>query len=512
MDSPVEKKSVQISLRRNNASYFRREVAVRLVRAYLQGTLLESADRIPYDMRPKNADVPYRCCIYKERAILRLRCLSALGFAVENDDEFEPISSYAKKALQREKPEGPFLTVIDVACRGCVKARFIVTDICQGCLARPCYANCNFGAVSFIGGKSRIDSTICKNCGRCRDSCPYGAIARIHVPCEEACPVGAIHKSAEGRAEIDFEKCTGCGRCMRACPFGAIMERSQILDVARKLVAREKLVVALIAPAIVGQFPHPIEKICGALVELGFAHVQSVAAGADATTLQEADEFIERMERGERFMTTSCCPAYVESAKKHLPEILPFISETPTPMGFAAKTAKELFPDCVTVFIGPCVAKRVEGERDPNVDYVLTFEELGSLFAAAGVDVAKAVEKPFERPASGQGRGFAITGGVAGAVKTIVEAKAENNPRLSEIKVNPIAVDGLSPSGLRMLKVYATKSCPGNLVEVMTCEGGCVGGAGVLGDPKRATKEIQKLVQQSPNLVDSLKENDEKLQ
>ena len=80
---------------------------------------------------------------------------------------------------------------------------------------------------------------------------------------------------------------------MRACPFGAIMERSQILGVARRLVEREKPLVALIAPAIVGQF-YPIEKICGALLQLGFDHILTVAAGADKTAVFEAEEFIER--------------------------------------------------------------------------------------------------------------------------------------------------------------------------------------------------------------------------
>ena len=75
-------------------------------------------------------------------------------------------------------------------------------------------------------------------------------------------------------------------------------------------------------------------------------------------------------------------------------------------------------------------------------------------------------------------------------------------PSLKGVEVKPICVDGLSPTGIRTLKLYATKSCPGNLVEVMTCEGGCVGGAGALGNPKVATREIKKLVEKSPKLVD----------
>lgn len=499
----AEQNAVDTTVKQNYATFFRREVAVRILRAYFQGTLVETIDRIPYDMRPKNSEANFRCCVYKERAIIRLRCLSALGFSVENDDEFEPLSEYAKKALTREEPSQQVMTVVDVACKGCVKTRYMVTELCQSCLARPCQVNCKFGAVSFVNGRSHIDSTKCKNCGMCQNSCPYGAILKLHVPCEEACPVGAIHKGSDGTAEIDFNKCTACGRCMRACPFGSVMELSQLIDVARKLVEKKRPVVALIAPAIVGQFDAvSLERICGALQQVGFDHVQSVAAGADTTTLCEAEEFIERMKEGERFMTTSCCPAYVETVSKHIPELLPFVSSTPTPMAYAAKVAKKLYPDCVTVFIGPCVAKRAEGLKNPDVDYVLTFQELKSLFRAADIEPAEAPELPFEAPASAQGRGFPITGGVADAVKTIVETTTDIYPSLSDVKVAPVLVDGLTPAALKLLKVYATKACPGNLVEIMTCEGGCVGGAGAIGNPRKATQEIKKLVAQSPRLME----------
>lgn len=494
--------SLDTSVKQDFASFLRQDVVVRILAAYFRGELLETIDKLPFEMRPKDTEAFFRCCIYKERAIIRLRCLSALGFAVEDDDDFEPLSEYAKKALERERPSGQFLTVVDVACKGCVKSRYMVTEFCQSCLARPCQVNCKFGAISFVNGKSHIDASQCKNCGQCMKSCPYGAIMKLRVPCEEACPVGAIRKSSNGRAEIDFDKCTACGRCMRACPFGAIMACSQIIDVAKRLVERKKPVVALIAPAIVGQFNVGLEKLCGALAELGFAHIQSVAAGADTTACIEADEFIERMKQGERFMTTSCCPAYVAAVKKHMPEVLPFVSTTPTPMAYAAEEAKKAYPDCITVFIGPCVAKRAEGYDNPNVDYVLTFKELNSLFKAAEIDLENAKELPFEAPASAQGRSFPITGGVSNAVKYVVEKNVEMFPSLSGVEVRPVCVNGLSPVGIKMLKVYASKTCPGNLVEVMTCEGGCVGGAASIGNPKLAAEEVKKLVAQSPNLSD----------
>ena len=120
---------------------------------------------------------------------------------------------------------------------------------------------------------------------------------RCIVPCEEACPVGAIHKGKGARAEIDFDKCVSCGRCMRACPFGAVMERSQIIDILQKLKEAGKKVVAMVAPAIAGQFPGTVEQVVSALKQLGFSSVIEVAVGADITTRNEAKEFIERMER-----------------------------------------------------------------------------------------------------------------------------------------------------------------------------------------------------------------------
>ena len=470
----------------NNALYLRREVLTRLVRAFLRGDLAETADRIPFEMRPKKSEAPFRCCIYKERAILRLRCIAALGAPVEEDDDVTPLAEYARRALTPRKPALPVLTVIDIACRGCVEAQYHVTDLCQGCVARPC-TTCNFGAVTVVNGRAVIEKAKCRNCGRCMQLCPYQAIVKIHVPCEEACPVGAIHKGKDGTAVIDADQCTSCGRCMRACPFGAVMERSELINVL-SAIRDGKKVVALPAPAIVGQFPQALEKIAGGLKKLGFAEVLPVAIGADRTTLAEAAEFAERMKRGERFMTTSCCPAYVETARKHLPELLPFVSETPTPMRFAAMKAREQWPDCVTVFVGPCVAKRAEGMRTDEVDYVLTFEELGAWLVAADVDLDK-VEPARVAEASAQGTGFAVTGGVADAVRVVAEADGIEK---GTAPVVPVLVNGLSPAGIKQLRAYAEGDCPGNLVEVMTCAGGCVAGAGTLGNPKWATREVQK--------------------
>ena len=524
----------------DNAVYLRREVLIRMAKLYFNRRLVESVERIPLEMRPKYSKAIFRCCIYRERAILRQRLIAALGFRNEDDLDERPLKMYATAALERQMPTPPVLTVVDIACQGCPSARFFVTELCQGCLARHCITHCSFGAISCDeDGRAVIDPAKCKKCGRCREACPYSAITQLRVPCEEACPVAAIHKNEAGIAEIDFEKCTGCGRCMRRCPFAAIMERSQILDVLRAMdqfhdrpyvsqsvessedaplkisaMTREGVtsltcsesakrpVVAIVAPAIVGQFPYAYSKIFGAMRVLGFDDVFEVAVGADVTAEREAKEFVERMERGERFMTTSCCPAYIETVRRHLPELRPFVSDTATPMHYAAELVRQKTPNAIVVFIGPCVAKRFEAMRDPLVDFVLTFEELGTLFVAAGIEVSDCEDYTPEA-GSPFGRNFAITSGVAAAVQnaklTVGVNRASHEGTLpteilaSEQDVRPICVNGLSPAAIRDLRLYATKTCPGNLVEVMACEGGCVGGAGTLGSPKAATREIRKL-------------------
>jgi len=209
----------------------KREILVRLIKAFYSGDFEEQARLIPFAMRPKGCEVPYRCCIYKERAILRDRTIAGLGFSIEDNDESVRIAGLAKEALEREKPEENPLTILQTACQSCVPARVHVTDLCQGCVARPCQKVCKFGAISMVNGKSVINPAKCKNCGMCVPVCPYQAITKIIVPCEKACPVDAVGKDESGDVKIDFDKCTFCGKCVSACPFGAVHEKSQIVDV-----------------------------------------------------------------------------------------------------------------------------------------------------------------------------------------------------------------------------------------------------------------------------------------
>ena len=473
----------------------KQDVLTRLVEAFFSDNFEEKTRLIPFDMRPKGADVPFRCCIYKERAILRDRVIADLGFSIEEDNEETSLSIYAKEALEREKIDEKVLTVIGAACKGCVPNRIYVTNLCQGCVARPCQTACKFGAISIVNGKSVIDSSKCKNCKMCMAACPYNAIVKIAVPCEDACPVGAIEKDENGLAKIDHEKCISCGRCVKRCPFAAINERSQLVDILKNIKAKNEI-VAMIAPSIVGQFKGNIYHLKTAMLKAGFSEVYEVAQGADVTTLNEAKEFEERMEQGEPFMTTSCCAGYNQLRKKHLTEINKFVSDTKTPMYYTAQIVKEKHPDAKLVFVSPCVAKRKEVFENENVDFLMNYMELAALLNGRKINVEECEETPFDKESSKQARNFGVIAGVAAAVESVL-------PEHTQVK--PCIINCLNKDTIKQLKKYAKDGCcaDGNLIEVMCCEGGCIGGNATMAQQRTAKKSLQSLLDKSEDLKQS---------
>ena len=474
-------------------SRLKREILIRLIKAFYTDDFAENTRLIPYQMRPKDFEAPYRCCVYKERAILRDRAIAGLGLSIEDTDDSIHMAELATEVLEREKPEEHPLTVLQTACKGCVPSRFYVTDLCQGCVARPCISACRFGAISIQNGKSKIDTSKCKNCGMCAQVCPYQAIMKVIVPCENACPVGAIAKDDSGRARIDFDKCISCGKCLSVCPFGAVHEKSQIIDVL-KAIKQGKKVIAMVAPSMFGQLPCSPKQLKQAILDLGFYDVYEVAQGADVTTRTEAKEFVERMEDGEEFMTTSCCAGYNQFIKKHLPEIKPYVSDTKTPLFYTAEIVTENYPDAVTVFVSPCVAKRAESYDNENVDYVMNFEELGALFVAKHIQIVECEKSDYDKESSKQARNFGFSGGVAESVKASLK---------DESSVKACVINGLNKENIRLLKKFATSGvCDDgcNLVEVMCCEGGCIGGNATMNNQRTAKKLITNLSDKSKDI------------
>lgn len=449
----------------NNTMIIRRDLMSKLISMYKAGTLISEIDRLPIVLSPKNAVARGRCCIHKERAVLKYKMLPILGYSIdEEEDELTPLSDYAQRALERKQTKSTILTVVDEACTACVKTNYVVTNLCKGCVGRPCFMNCPKDAITFKeNGQAHINHSKCVNCGICKEACPYHSIVYIPIPCEEVCPVKAIQKDENGIEHIDETKCIYCGKCINACPFGSIYEVSQLFDILPAMERGEQF-VALMAPSIQSQFSNSIAEIADAVCQIGFVEAIEVAYGAMETTKREGAELHEKLEQGQAFMTTSCCPSYVELVEKHIPDMKPYVSHTKSPMYYTAEMAKEKYPNAKLVFIGPCVGKRKEVADSDLVDYMLTFEEIDTLFM--GLDIEMRVIENAPACAPMPGRGFARAGGVIAAV-------AQMYPTLD---VKSIQVANLNKKNVGLLRAYSKGKAPGNFIEVMACEGGCISG------------------------------------
>ncbi len=469
----------------NNAVEIRRDIMTRLARLIVNDELVEKIDRLPLEMRPKNYESRVRCCVHKERAVLKYKTMALLGFNVYDEtDELDNLSHYARLAMERKDETPVMMTVVDEACSSCVKSKYIVTNLCRACVARPCTYACNKGAITVGEKQAFINPDTCVNCGMCKEACPFHAIIYQPVPCEESCPVGAISKDEHGVEHIDPDKCIYCGKCMVACPFGAIFEKTMMIDIFRNIKVGKR-VVAMVAPSLGGQFKTDYGKVLTGIKKLGFSDVVEVALGANITTEHEREEFIERMEEGEPFMTTSCCPSWMNLVYKHLPEVQPYVSTTYSPMVYTAKHVKEQDPEAITVMVAPCVGKRSEGHRYKEfVDYVISYEELQALFKATETNLEELEPTQLDSSIAGHGRGFAMVGGVTESLK-----QTAPDPNI----IRGVLIDGINKQTIRQIKQYAKAGkCPeGNMIEVMSCPGGCVNGCDTINNPKTAARQIQ---------------------
>lgn len=477
----------------NDADRLKKELLTEVIKSYYNKNLLQTIDHLPIQMRPKEMEAS-RCCIYKDRAILKYRIMAALGFGIENEtDETFPLSYYARLAFKRQQLSERIISVLDIACHGCIESRYLVTSACRGCLARPCMNNCPKKCIGVHNGQARINHEACINCGKCLQVCPYHAIIRVPIPCEEACPVNAIYRNNSGKQEIDFDACISCGKCLEVCPFGAVLERSHIIDVMSAIQA-DQHVVAMVAPSIIGQFREAtLHQVTAAIQLLGFKEMEEVAFGAEETTRHEAEEFFKRMTAHEHLMTSSCCPAYTEAVKRHLPELQPFVSETFSPMYYTAEAVKKRTPQAITVFIGPCIAKKKEAQSNTNVDYVLTFEELDAWLSARDIEPASLAGCDIGRQAEGYARGFATSCGVSAAIlQSLYHSYSSAHAKDELPELDSKFINGLDRKSIKQLKLYAAGKLPANFLEVMSCEGGCVGGPCAIGKLTEATKAVKQ--------------------
>lgn len=448
------------------------QVLLEVAKLVWENKIEEDRNEIPYHIIP-GPKAQFRCCIYREREIIRERVRLAEGLCPSGKD--------TRNIVQ----------VISSACEGCPIARYVVTDNCQLCMGKACQNSCNFGAITMGHDRAHIDPEKCKECGKCSQACPYNAIADLTRPCKKSCPVNAITMDENDIVVIDEKKCIQCGACVNGCPFGAIGSKTFLTDVIRLIQAGKK-VVAMVAPAIEGQYGPDITMASWktALKKIGFADMVEVALGGDLTAAAEAAEWAEAYKEGKK-MTTSCCPAFVNMIKQHYPTLLDNMSTTVSPMCAVSRMLKEQDPETVTVFIGPCIAKKSENldlNVKDNADYVLTVGEAYAMMQAKGVDLEP--EENTYQQASVFGKRFGNGGGVTAAVLECLKETEEN----TDIKVAKCNGAAECKKALMLLKVG---KLPEDFIEGMVCVGGCVGGPARYKNENEAKKARDLLIGQA---------------
>lgn len=443
------------------------EVLKEVAKHAYEDKLLECYNDIPNKIVP-GPKPTMRCCIYKERAIVLERIRLAVGGDKSNPNVVE---------------------VIDIACDECPVDSYEVTAACRGCIAHRCEESCPVNAITFDKNqKAHINKDKCIKCGRCASVCPYSAILNRKRPCEKACKVKAISMDKNNIATIDNNKCVSCGACVYQCPFGAIMDKSFILDAIRLIKESDNnqkyKVYAIVAPSISSQFTYAkLGQVISAIKLLGFYTVIEVALGADIVAYEEAKELVDK-----GFLTSSCCPAFVKYIHNEFPNLVQNISHNLSPMATIAKYIKNSDPTGKVVFIGPCIAKKMEVQKDEVKDYVdcvLTFEELQALIDSRNIEIDKLPEDVLEN-ASYFGRIFARSGGLSDAVK---EAIKEHG--ITDFEYKPIACDGIEECRTALLKA-SKKMLAENFIEGMACTGGCIEGAGCLTHGPKDKKEVDR--------------------
>lgn len=455
-----------------NVIQIKHDVLYEVAKLAFAGELEEKRDNIAMTLIP-GPTPQFRCCIYKEREIIRQRVRLAEGKAPGLYDD------------------GNVIQVISSACEDCPISSYTVTENCQNCAGKACINACKFGAIEPGRERSHIDSTKCKECGKCAQACPYNAIAHLKRPCKFSCPVNAITYDEHGISVIDKDKCIRCGKCVHSCPFGAIGSKTYLVQVIEAIKAG-KHVYAMAAPATEGQFGDDITMASWkkAMLEVGFTEFYDVSLGADMTAAYEAEEWAEAYKDGKK-KVTSCCPAFVNMVQKHYPELAECVSTTISPMCAVSRLIKARDPEAVTVFIGPCLAKKSEvvDQKIPgNADYVLTYSEIRAMMKAKSVVLQPCGND--DQIGSVYGKRFANSGGVTAAVLQSLKESED------EIDAKVCVANGAAECKKALLLLKAAR-LPEDFIEGMACEGGCVGGPSAYNDQFSSKKNRETLLSQA---------------
>ncbi len=388
---------------------------------------------------------------------------------------------------------------------------------------------------------------LCRRCvAACKNVQKIGAIDCINRGFESCI-------STVGDHSLNDVNCTNCGQCIEACPTGALHEKETINDVWVKLKDPESYVVVQTAPAVrvaLGEeFGMPIGtnvtgKMVTALKRLGFNKVFDTNTGADITIVEEANEFIERLQENDNLpLITSCSPGWVKYIEMNYPELLPHLSTCKSPHQMFGALIKTYFAKkegidpkkIYVVSVMPCIAKKYERQRPEmkneglyDVDNVITTRELSRMIKQANIEFEKLEDSVFDNPmgeATGAGAIFGTTGGVMEAALRTAQDKLTGKEldkinfeqvrggdgiKRATVNINGKDIKVVAASGLanaqKIMEEIKSGKVDYQFVEIMACPGGCVMGGG---QPIKSSK-IRREIDVRKLRADSLYSIDEK--
>lgn len=315
--------------------------------------------------------------------------------------------------------------------------------------------------------------------------------------CQKSCIFDAIETGKEGELFINPSRCEGCAACIDACKSNHLAASKDVLPAMRAVRNASGPVYLMIAPAFSGQFRGHVTagKLRSACKALGFTGMVEVALFADILTLKEALEFERHVrEPGDFQLTSCCCPVWIAMIRKRYHELLPHVPGAVSPMVACGRFLKRIHPDAVTIFAGPCLAKKKEA-KEPDiadaVDYVLTFQEMQDIFDAAEISLEELPEEEKEH-ASKAGRLYARTGGVSQAVEEMVRQLSSDG----KIGVRCEQANGTKEC-MEMMRRIQNKETDANFFEGMGCVGGCVGGPKAIIDSEKGKRYVDEYAKNS---------------